>query len=86
MHLVRRVKVTSLLSHFSLGSLDPLELTDKDATKLSGLVSFSYLVFTLREIKWELYNLDCKRAPDILRRHSESHKITGSFAFFLYLF
>ena len=62
-------------------TLSPLELTDQNCTKLSFGSFMSFLPIFLRDIRWELYNIDCKRAADVLRKQPYVHRITGLFSF-----
>ena len=51
----------------------------------SRLGHFPFLVFYIcfSDIIWQLYNVDCKRAPDVLRRHPDFNRISGFLSFFL---
>jgi hypothetical protein len=48
-----------------------------------GLVPVFSFHFFFRDVQWEVYHLDCKRAVDVLRRHSIVPRISGLFSFFV---
>jgi len=81
MHLVKRAKVTSfsnspllVASYFVPSHSDGAVCIQ---AQLWVCLSFLTLYFFLSDVKWELYNVDCKRAADVLRRHPDVHRITG---------